>query len=217
MGLYKHSDTIDVNQKRSYDNSESTSFVSDLEIWRLFKSGNESAFIQIYESTYKSLFNYGLYFVSNREVVKDCIQDIFIEIREKRNTISETDSIKPFLFKILRRKLHRFIVKHARLKEIDLTPSHESFQITLSYEHYLIEGQISETQIKMLKDAISKLTVKEKEAIYHFYFENHTYKQIADIMGYTDVKTARTLVYKAISSLKSILAPASSKLFFLFL
>jgi RNA polymerase sigma factor (sigma-70 family) len=194
-------------------NTEVQAFRTDLEIWVAFKKGDESAFIFIYEQHFRSLLNYGLNFIANREVVKDCVQDMFIEIREKRRTISDTDSIKPFLFKILRRKIIRCIDKYAKLQEVDILPAHEKFQITVSHEQTLIEHQLSKNQIMLLQNALLKLTPKEREAIFHFYFEGHTYKELADIMGYSDVKTARTLVYKSISSLKNILEPSVPQLF----
>jgi RNA polymerase sigma factor (sigma-70 family) len=203
--------------KHDLINRETVVYSSDLEIWRAFKKGNESAFIHIYESNLKSLLNYGLNFMGNREVVKDCIQDMFIEIREKRRSISETDSIKPYLFKILRRKINRYISKYAKLQEVDILPAHEKFQISLSHEQFMIEQQINASQMKLLKEAILKLTPKEREAIFHFYYEHHSYQEIAEIMGYSNVKTARSLVYKAISSLKNILEPFTFNLFSMFL
>jgi RNA polymerase sigma factor (sigma-70 family) len=193
--------------------AEAQASSSDVEIWKSFKKGDESAFIYIYEQHFSNLLNYGLNFIANREVVKDCIQDMFIEIREKRKTISDTDSIKPFLFKILRRKIMRCVERYSKLQEVDILPAHEKFQITVSHEQTLIEHQLSKNQIMLLQDALQKLTPKEREAIFHFYFERHSYKELANIMGYSDVKTARTLIYKAVSSLKNILEPSMPQLF----
>lgn len=179
--------------------------LSDAEIWLAFKHGNETAFIYIYQSYFHSLLNYGVNFIDDREVVKDCIQDLFIEIREKRSTILVTDSIKPFLYKILRRKLGHFLRKH--LDNTELTPAHDKFRFELSHEQHLIERNFSEWQIKKLKEAILQLSVKEREIIFLFYFEDHSYQHIAEIMGYREVKTARTLLYRAIASLKSKLGP----------
>ena len=183
--------------------------LSDLEIWRLFKKGNESAFIFIYDFYFSNLVNYGLNFILNRDVVKDCIQDMFIELREKRASVSETNAIKPFLFTILRRKIHHLIRKYTKRNEVDLAPSAERFQFVLSHEHHLINRQINDEQTEKLRKAILQLTVKEREAIFHFYFEDHSYQQIADIMGYADVKTARNIVYRAIASLRNILESSS--------
>ena len=176
---------------------------SDDKIWSDFKNGNESAFIFIYEFYFDKLLTYGLNFIRDREIVKDCIQDMFIEIRDKRATIGSTNAIKPFLYKILRRKIIRFLHNNAKNEKYDAT--HEKFTIEISYEQHLIEKQLNEEQVIKLRDAIIKLSTKEREAIFHFYFEGHSYQQIAEIMGYSDIKTARTLLYRAITSLKKSL------------
>ena len=196
--------------------THSVSVTSDLELWRAFKSGSESAFIRIYESHYSKLVTYGINFTQDRELVKDCIQDMFMELREKRNKLSDTDNIKPWLFKIFRRKIHRYLKRNA-LTPITNPSQYVPFDMVISHEEYLINRQINEEQLTRLNKAIEKLTVKEREAIYHFYFELHTYREIAEIMGYNQVKTARTLVYRALSSLRNILEPESSLYLLFFL
>ena len=177
----------------------------DKKIWKAFKSGNESAFIFIYEQHFKGLVNYGLNFTSDRDIVLDCLQDMFIELREKRTSITETDSIKPLLFKIFRRRINHYIKSHAKIKSLHRNSLDPKFSFTLSPEQHIIDRQFDEQQSKLLNQAILSLTITEREAIFHYYFEHHSYKQIAEIMGYSQVKTARSLVYKAISSLRRIM------------
>ncbi len=188
----------------------------DREIWDDFKKGNESAFIFIYEKYFKPLFNYGLNFTKDRELALDCLQDMFIELREKRSAITDTDAIKPMLFKIFRRKLNHYLKQQSKYKPTQSDASHHKFGFTLSAEQHIINRQINDEQIELLNRAILSLTITEREAIFHYYFENHSYQQIADIMGYTQVKTARSLVYKAIASLKRIMEPEQKHLFLLF-
>jgi RNA polymerase sigma factor (sigma-70 family) len=178
---------------------------SEAQIWQQFKAGNETAFIHIYEQHYSSLLHYGLNFIANRETVKDCIQDLFIEIREKRATIGSTDTIKPFLFTILRRKIARHVRNHP--DKLQLTPAAEKFRIEVSYEQQLIDRQFNEMQITKLREAVTKLSVKEREAIFLYFFENQSYQEITTILGYREVKTTRNLIYKAIASLREKLDP----------
>ena len=185
------------------ENNKNFSDASDEKIWSDFKNGNESAFIFIYETYFDKLLTYGMNFIADREVVKDCMQDMFIEIRDKRSLIGNTNAIKPFLFKILRRKIIRFLRKNIHNEKFKLV--HEKFVIQVSHEQYLIEQQFNQEQIDKLRNAIMRLSTKEREAIFHFYFEGHAYQHIAEIMGYRDVKTARTLLYRAITSLRKSL------------
>lgn len=196
-------------------NDFSLSEKKDREIWKDFKAGNESAFIFIYEKHFKVLLNYGLNFTQDRDLVLDCLQDMFIALREKRATITETDAIKPLLFKIFRRMVNHYLRKQSKNKQIRADTSNYKFGFTLSAEQHIINRQINDEQIELLNRAILALTNTEREAIFHYYFENHSYQQIADIMGYSQVKTARSLVYKAIASLRKIMEPEQKNLFFL--
>jgi DNA-directed RNA polymerase specialized sigma24 family protein len=46
------------------------------------------------------------------------------------------------------------------------------------------------------------LDVKEREAIYYFYYEKLTYEQIAIILEFTHVSSARRLIYRALGKLR---------------
>ena len=54
---------------------------------------------------YSLLYYYGLKLVSDKELVKDCIQDIFIKIIQNHSTLSPTLNVKGYLIKTLRNKL----------------------------------------------------------------------------------------------------------------
>ena len=49
---------------------------------------------------------------------------------------------------------------------------------------------------------MSKLTLRQKEAVLYFYYEGMSYKEIADIMDLQKVKSARKLIYRSIDTLR---------------
>ena len=49
----------------------------------LFKAGDDRAFSQIYETYADLLFSYGMRFTSNREIVRDTLQELFIKLYVK--------------------------------------------------------------------------------------------------------------------------------------
>lgn len=184
---------------------------TDLEIWRAYKKGSESAFIYIYEEYFPTLMNYGFKFSKDRELIQDCVQDMFIDLRESRNNLSDTDNIKPYLYKALRRRILQSLKRES--SQVGIDEGFKPFEFTISHEEHLINRQLNEHQVSKLKEAIVNLSLKEREAIFHFYYELHSYEQIAEIMGYSDVKTARNLVYRAVNSLRQALESDSSSFF----
>jgi len=68
--------------------------LEDKDIWSSFKKGNETAFNFIYSNYFNELFSYGLRFTDKREIVKDSIQDLFIELRKASQKLASTDNIR---------------------------------------------------------------------------------------------------------------------------
>jgi RNA polymerase sigma factor (sigma-70 family) len=175
---------------------------NDLEIWMEFKKGRRSTLIYIYTKYFAILYNYALQFNPDREDVKDYIQDLFIYLYKNRESISETDSIKFYLFKCLRRRMkveNDKMFKNQRLVVEDQILFEESPE-----SDFILHEEVLKSK-KILNDAIKTLPQKQQEIVYYYYYQNFSYKEIAGIMGLNQVKSARKLLYRAIESLKSMI------------
>jgi hypothetical protein len=82
---------------------------SDREIWNSFRNGDEEAFNYIYRKNVASLYNYGYQICKDKELVKDCIQSIFVDLRKKAEKLSEVSKISGYLFTVFHRELFRAI------------------------------------------------------------------------------------------------------------
>jgi RNA polymerase sigma factor (sigma-70 family) len=188
------------NSKYNYES------LSDDKIWRKFKLGDEGAFVYIYEKYFDGLVIFSYQFTQDRELIKDTIQDLFIYLRDKRSNLSDTNSIKRYLYKSCRNNLIRSLKQmHVNEPLADLEKGF--FLPTGSSEDNLINQQVLKTKERSLKNAIANLSVREREIIYLFYFENLDYQQIAELIGYQEVKSVRSLLYKAIKKLRKLITP----------
>lgn len=143
-------------------------------------------------------------FSDDKAMIKDCIQDLFITIRKNRKNLSDTTSIRLYLFKSLKRLVLR--AKKAQQKfcsEDELLQN--NFHLTLSHEHYLINRQLNEEKKLRLQQAINDLPARQKEVIYYRFYQNMTYLEICDLMDLSEVKVVRNLVYRAFRSLRTLL------------
>jgi RNA polymerase sigma-70 factor (ECF subfamily) len=75
----------------------------------------------------------------------------------------------------------------------------------LSSETIYINRQIEDDQIRKLNNALKNLASKEREAIYHFYYEGLSYEQIAKIFGFSHVSSARRLISRGLSQLRKLI------------
>ena len=174
--------------------------LEDGQVWDAFRTGSEAALVYIYETNFDRLFAYGMRVAGNADLVEDAIQELFIDLVKHRGKINGTNSIKFYLFGCLKRKLQREASKweHKR-DELD---AHPNFNFTLSHEQHLIDKQIDEEALVRLNEAVQKLSLRQKEMVYYYFYEDLDYPQIMDIMGFESLKSTRNLLYKALSSLR---------------
>lgn len=170
-------------------------------VWEAFKSGNRKALDYIFEKYIRLLFAYGSKITKDQGLVEDCIQDVFVELWHKHKVISSTDNIKLYLLKSLRRKIIRTLAINNRIHVDPLDEQRYENELEFSAEFHLIQAQASIEQHGQLKNALSQLSKRQREAVYLKFYEHFTYAEIADMMNLT-VKSAYKLIGKAIDSLR---------------
>ena len=180
-----------------------TSKISDQQdalYWQKFLQGSQIAFDYLYEKYFPVLFRYGMRFSSDRDLVKDCLQDLFVEIYTHRTTLAEASCVRHYLFTSFRRKIVRYNRQKGN-KNVELTDGYH-FEVTFSHEHMLILQQADDILKKKLQEAFCHLSHRQKEAIYLRFYEQMEYEDIAAVMEFKQVKYARTLIYRAITVLR---------------
>src|SRR5690606_21215281 len=92
-------------------------------LWSQFKSGNKKALESIYRSYINDLINYGYKITPDADLIKDAIQDLFIELWKSRENLCNVIEPKFYLFKALRNKLYRDLKgeSYVSLSEMKIT------------------------------------------------------------------------------------------------
>lgn len=180
---------------------------SDLEVWNSFNKGDEMAFNYLYRTYAGVLFQFGCQFSKDQMLVQDSIQNLFISLRKKRGSLSEVSNIKGYLLRSIQREVLRNGKKTSSKMVLDDSQMDSFFQIELSPETSFIQRESADQRKIQLQEALKKLTAKQRQAILLFYEEELSYKEIAQIMDFNEVKSARKLIYRALSSLKEFIKP----------
>lgn len=191
----KHSESI-----KQYENKP------DQDIWRAFNKGNETAFNYIYRSYAHALFQYGRQFSKDEHILQDCIQNIFIDLRRKRGSLSEVHSIKAYLFKILQREVIRSVNRERGTAYTTRGLDEQFFAVEISHETKLIQDEYDAEKKQMVEKAMNQLTVRQRQAVLLLYEEGMSYREIAEVMELNEVKSARKIVYRALASLKVLIS-----------
>src|SRR5258708_20734950 len=87
----------------------------EINYWCNIIKGDKECFLIIYHKYYRALFCYGFSLTADRELTKDCIQELFLDIWNTRPTLNKTvENIQSYLFTWLRRKISRAQLKRTK-------------------------------------------------------------------------------------------------------
>ncbi|MDN5214929.1 sigma-70 family RNA polymerase sigma factor [Fulvivirgaceae bacterium BMA12] len=176
--------------------------LSDREIWNRLRNGHKDALNYIFRRYVKMLYQYGYKFTADHKQIEDSIQEVFLTLWEKRDTLGETDRIKPYLFVIFRRKLIRALSSNNIIIDRNFEIQNYNFELTFSAEHHLIKGETEAVRKAKMAGYLSKLPKKKREVLYLRYYCDLEYDEIASVMDIS-YQSARNLMYKALKTLKS--------------
>ena len=182
---------------------------SDQEIWKSFNLCDEMAFNYIYRIYVQDLYRYGRQYSKDEDLVKDCIQNVFIYLRKKRGELAEVVNLRGYLYKCLQSEISKNRKNDARFISLEGDYPEDSFLIEASPETTLINNESTHYQHELLSRSLNQLTAKQRKALLLFYEDGLSYKEISALMDFSEVKTARKLIYRAIASLKELIKPTN--------
>jgi RNA polymerase sigma factor (sigma-70 family) len=170
-------------------------------LWQDFKKGDRHAFNTLLQQYYPRLLNYGVRLVSDTLFVEDTLQDLFMELWQKRAGLGDVQNINAYLVSSFRRRLLREKEKNNRLGIVSELSDNYDFHVQFDIETQLIGiEQESETH-DTLKKHLDKLTKRQREAIYLRFYQGLEYVDIAQIMAINQ-HSAVNLVYDALRLLR---------------
>ncbi len=178
---------------------------TDRQIWDKFRAGNSNAFEIIYERNIKVLANYGNRMCSDGEMVKDAIQDMFVDIWRNRAGLGSTDSIKFYLIKAFRRNLIRKLNQAKKSDSHDDLHSKHNGTFELSHEIAIVAEEMASETNDRLNDVLERLPSRQKEAIFLRFYGGLNYSEIANAMEINQ-QSAHNLVFRALEILRKKMA-----------
>ena len=186
------------------------------DLWRQFKEGSDHAFYLLYDQCADNLYRYGSHFTKDREFIKDCIQDLFLDLYKYRKKLSETDNVQFYLFRSLRRIIHKEQVRIIPLVNDEMNYARNDYRV-FSREDELIDIETEAENSRILNEVMKGLSNRQRESLSLKFEHDLTYPEIAEIMDIS-VESARTLIGRALKELrKSIehMGQSTQLLFFL--
>ena len=176
-----------------------------------FTAGDIKSFDLLYHTFYNRLYSFVFSLIKIRTETEGIVQEIFIKLWESRNQLKKQSSFESFIFTIAYNTTISLLRKKAtEQKYIDYIKS-----IQVETELPTIDEKIDLENInKSINEIIDKLPNRQKEVFNLKYFEDFSYKQIAQKLDIS-VNTVENHMVKSHRFLKQNLNKklASSLLF----
>lgn len=173
---------------------------NDLSIWNKFISGNDEAYADIYRGHIQNLFLYGMTFTNDEELVKDCIQDVFVKIYNNRQHLAPTNNIRLYLLAALKNTLlnafrkenaYRTMINSIEVNELDNDIAIEK----------LIEQEKKMEQEKLTAACKSLLTKRQLEIIYYKFVEELSLEEISVLLD-INYHSVANIIHRAFKKIR---------------
>lgn len=173
-------------------------------VWDGIRRGDTEALKRLYDDFFKSLYSYGMRMTHSASDTEDAIHELFLDIWKYRERLSDTTSIKFYLFRSLRRKIY----KSSRLLDREITPEEHSWDKLTdnedSIERKLISAEDEIQKNRVLQEHLDKLSERQRETLLLRFYGELSYKEIAEVMEINE-QSARNLVTRALDYLRKLM------------
>ena len=166
------------------------------------QQNDEEALASLMAMFYDDLYNYASRFRDDDGLIKDCIQEVFISLWQRRENAGSILSPKFYFLRAIKNKILKSLHKASRMSMLDF-PGEYDFSHEFSVERVIIEKQVSEEKAQKLRKTLSMLSKRQKEIIYLKYYQRLDHGQIAELMS-LNRQSVYNLLHEAIHKLRSL-------------
>lgn len=153
----------------------------------------------IFRKYYSGLYNYGLKISGFKDITKDAIQDLFIQLWNSRKNLTSIKDLRAYLFRSLRNNLLRDLKAIGKISTLE---ENNDQWIEFSHEDLLILKEKGSELGKTVSISLNKLPTRQKEIIFLRFYNDLSYKEIAQVLDIS-YKTVKNHTYQALNSLRN--------------
>ena len=174
----------------------------------LYLKGNNTAFDILLNRHQDRLFNYIYFIVRSKEVAEDIFQETFVKaiVTLQQGRYTNDGKFAAWITRIA----HNLVIDQFRIERNENTVSNDETGIDLLNNAKLSEGNIENRMVneQVLKDVrmlIDELPDCQREVVFMRYYQDMSFKEIADITG-VSINTALGRMRYAVLNMRRIAA-----------
>lgn len=185
---------------------------TDDQLAALLQTGDRLAYEAIFIRYQEILFRHAFRFLQNKNEAEDVIQDIFLTLWEKRQTLTFTSSLPAYLYSAVRNRIFNHLA-HQKVIERYLG----SIRDFMEKGAYQADDQLREKELtSIIEKEVAALPERMRTVFRLSREESRSHKEIARLLSISD-KTSKQQLYKAVKILKLKLSTIISILSSLFI
>jgi len=169
--------------------------------WILLKKGDPSALGYLYDTYSDKLFAAAMRLTRDREMAKDALQEVFIELWNYRETLGTIEHSQSYLVKVMRSILLKKLKKENAFGLFYLPAVDGIIDDEMNMEDRLISRDSDREKDLHLQHALSTLTSRQKEILDLRFNHGLSYNQIAHKLG-MNYQSVNNLVFRTIVRLR---------------
>lgn len=151
-------------------------------LWLNVRLGREKALSELFCISYSWLFNYGYRIIPREAFVKDAIQELFLTLWEKRDSVRKARSVRSYLCSSLRRLIFRRMRKQKNRTKRNYSYNRHYAEELQNMEELIIRFEVDQERERRLCLALGSLSDRQKEAVFLKFYDGLTNTEIARIM-----------------------------------
>lgn len=169
-------------------------------IWEDFKSGSISSFELIYREYIDLLYIYGSKITDNEDILKDSVQQLFLELYTSGKNLSNPQNIKFYLLKALKIIIINEIKKSRKLTTLE-SIDFIQFDIELDAENKLIDSEVKQDRVMHLQELLNELSPEKRELLFLKFYSGLNNHEIGKVLGLKQ-ETVKKKIYRTLKQLR---------------
>lgn len=158
---------------------------------------------QLYDNNIDNLFMFGTRFTSDRELIKDCIQDVFVKLFNKGKELDKVSNIESYLYVSLRNRINDEFRRLTHLCDDEISDSNMHSLNNNAEEYDMERFEEEKKKFVAMTQYISNLSPRQQQIIHLYYIEQRKYDDICQIMG-INYQSVRNLMHRSMSRLREM-------------
>jgi RNA polymerase sigma-70 factor (ECF subfamily) len=174
--------------------------VSEQELIQEILNGKTDLFAQIVDENQMNVVNLCYKLCGNRLDIDEVTQQVFVELYQALPRFRNESKLSTFIYRITVNVVSKMLSREKRIVTEDDSLRFER----ISEERNIEEDIIHNERITQLQNAIQKLKEDQRTALVLYTFEEKSYNEIAESMGWSLAKV-ESLIFRAKNNLRKML------------